>query len=195
MGFKGGLWLFWNRDRVNLTVLDMDTQFIHAQIVCHGKQPWLLASVYRDPNKNNHSFWDAIEGLATSISTPWAVIGDFNAIASSSEGQGGTDSTPFRMGFVDLGYIGSKFTWARGKSQATKIQRRLYRAICNVDKRTDWPEATVQHLPRIQADHAPILMSLMNIYHQNRANRPFRFIAAWMDHPDFSKTVEANWDC
>lgn len=59
--------------------------------------------------------------FASTISNPWAVIGDFNSILSTDEKLGGTPhnlskSLPFieclhDCDLTDMGYTGQAFTW------------------------------------------------------------------------------------
>lgn len=79
---------------------------------------------------------------------------------------------------IDMGFSGNIFTWARGKHVHSRIERRLDKALCNMDWRTGWPNAFVQHLPQIYSDHSPILLNLDNQHTNKMLQRPFRFLAA-----------------
>lgn len=68
--------------------------------------------------------WDALEAVAQSITTPWLLGGDFNAILNENEKQGGSHSGISSCKlfnkffddfcFKDVGFQGSMFTWNRG---------------------------------------------------------------------------------
>lgn len=89
-----------------------------------------------------------------------------------------------RRAIIDMGFIGSKFTWTNNR-----IKERLDRAFCNDDWRVLFPEAFVQHLPRFKSDHYPIIIQLFSNTSLNRLACPFRFQAMWLQHADFSNFV------
>ena len=99
---------------------------------------------------------------------PWMCMGDFNYVISedeASEGRKGCSSATnylkelmFEFGAIDLGFSGSKFTWAKGRWGNASIKRRLDRGIANMSWRLAYPGATIVHLGAINSDHAPILL-------------------------------------
>ncbi|KAI9091963.1 hypothetical protein K1719_027898 [Acacia pycnantha] len=70
---------------------------------------------------------------------------------------------------------------------------RLDRAICNSDWVQFFPHYGVDHLPKVFSDHRPILINLNLDPHFNPSNKPFRFMAPWLTHPDFSPLVDRIW--
>ncbi|XP_028804491.1 uncharacterized protein LOC114759480 [Neltuma alba] len=69
---------------------------------------------------------------------------------------------------------------------------RLDRALCNNHWITSKPNTLVMHLPRIQSDHRPILIKANG--EKQIGPAPFRFLASWTLHSDFSRLVERNWN-
>uniref|UniRef100_A0A803QD49 Reverse transcriptase domain-containing protein n=1 Tax=Cannabis sativa TaxID=3483 RepID=A0A803QD49_CANSA len=67
-----------------------------------------------------------------------------------------------RSGLIDLGFIGTRFTWFRRNSSSTartSLKRaRLDRVMGSADWRVNWPNAIVQHLHGAVSDHNPILL-------------------------------------
>lgn len=59
-----------------------------------------------------------------------------------------------------MGFTGPPFTWARGREGRFRILSQLDRALCNMEWRMKFPEATVRHLSRYQSDHNPFLIHL-----------------------------------
>lgn len=111
-----------------------------------------------------------ISQLFTSqVQNPWCVLGDLNAISSSSEKHGGNPKfNSANNGFKDfiqdrsliaLGYIGPAFTWSNCATTAAPIYERLDRALCTPDWLMMFKNNGVLHLPRISSDHAPILLN------------------------------------
>ena len=73
---------------------------------------------------------------------------------------------------VDMGFVGSRFTWKRGA-----VQERLDRFVCNEDWKDRVNMFQVSHLPRVQSDHNPLLLSYNNVYQVNIQHRSFQFLA------------------
>lgn len=65
---------------------------------------------------------------------------------------------------------------------------------CNIDREVQWPDAFMQHLQRVYSDHVPILLNFNHHNKQKSTDRPFRYIAAWIRHPNFKNFMEENWD-
>ncbi|KAI9089339.1 hypothetical protein K1719_029618 [Acacia pycnantha] len=121
-GRSGGLVLLWKSNRVRVTIIDRDRQFIHTECEAQGKPPFLMTQVYTIPHSNLCSIlWSKLKILASGISKPWVVLSDFNDIMATSEGIGGAHSNTTRISSVnnrileceltDLGFKGPQFTW------------------------------------------------------------------------------------
>lgn len=69
---------------------------------------------------------------------------------------------------------------------------RLDCVLCNMEWKTNYPDALQQHLPMVQSNHASLLI---HTEMQNNARRShhFRFQVAWMTHPDLHRVIESNW--
>ncbi|XP_030923475.1 uncharacterized protein LOC115950411 [Quercus lobata] len=113
--------------------------------------------------------------------------------------RGGESSAPnflkelfSEFGAIDLGFSGSKFTWARGKWGCAAIKRRLDRGVSSISWRLAFPKASVSHLGAIKSDHAPILLDTNP--DEAFAHRPFRFKAAWIRDDSCVEVVEKAWN-
>lgn len=95
---------------------------------------------------------------------------------------------------IDLGTEGPRYTW-RGPlvKYASRLYKKLDRALCNGEWRMKFAEAKVRVGPRTQSDHHPLLISLTTGL-VRRGERPFRFEAAWLTHEHFKEFVEDKWD-
>ncbi|XLU52822.1 hypothetical protein S245_047470 [Arachis hypogaea] len=90
---------------------------------------------------------------------------------------------------MDLGYSRCSYTWKR-----CSLVERLDRVISNLDWQITFPEVVIQHLPSLKFDHSPLLLRLTSQGAPNKGRRPFRFLAAWLDHPDFDNVVNRGWN-
>ncbi|XP_072087679.1 uncharacterized protein [Arachis hypogaea] len=161
---------------------------------------WLLSAIYGSPQRpNRRSLWISLHSLAANINLPWCILGDFNALLHDYERQGSTHSanseacSDFQScisdcGLVDLGYMDWPFIWKRGD-----LVERLDRGLCNLDWQLAFPEASFKHLPNFRSDHTTIFLQLSTEASYNRHRRPFCFVAAWISHPEFHRSVENSW--
>ncbi|OMO52408.1 reverse transcriptase [Corchorus capsularis] len=89
-GLAGGIFLFWDNQKVNLSVQHLDSQFIHTKILLDQSLSWFLTGAYVRPHCSlKEKFWTDLQQLALSINSAWMVVGDFNDIASLDEKNGG----------------------------------------------------------------------------------------------------------
>lgn len=94
---------------------------------------------------------------------PWLCTGDFNEILRHDEKEGGCGRpngqiNAFRevveeCGLSELGFSGSKFTWANYHPDWTWTRLRLDRGLANGDWKTGYPNAQTKHLFTTASDH------------------------------------------
>lgn len=97
------------------------------------------------------------------------------------------------MELIELEFSGPSHTWACGLSEDTRKSARLDRSLCNADWSTRFSNASVKHLPAIQSDHCPLLISPNGFAPISALNKPFWFQAAWMTHEQFDDFVKNKW--
>ena len=95
-------------------------------------------------------------------------------------------------GFMDLGYVGLKFTWVRHFENGNSIWERLDRGLA-----TNWwflkfPGSRVHHLHCDSSDHSPLLVVLAPLDIPTR-KKIFRFKEMWLSNPTCEETVQATW--
>ena len=124
-GFRGGIWLFWRRDCVDVTYFDNSSQHLTVEVSKIGEEPWLFSAIYASPNSSIlRELWRELEAIKGNYRGPWLIAGDFNETSSMSErvGVGGAEMSRRcrnfsdwidRNGWLDLGCSGPQFTWAR----------------------------------------------------------------------------------
>ena len=139
VGFSGGIWVCWDERVVEVDVLNIHNQLIHARI---SPRDGSYACLVRDP---------------------WVVLGDFNAYLFADGKSGGGPPNRTSMWkfsnclndcrLMDLGLKGPPFTW-----EWHGVRERLDRAVGNMNWRLRFSEASVVHLPALKSDHMPILL-------------------------------------
>ncbi|XP_028801025.1 uncharacterized protein LOC114756265 [Neltuma alba] len=196
-GFSGGIWLMRSTN-VLVSVLNNHQQFIHTSISdSTGGSKALFTAVYASPNPSmRETLWADLINLERDDNATWLLAGDFNATIAHDERKGGSKLNQSgckkfhhfsqRLGLLDLGYIGPRFTWQRGN-----LMVRLDRALCNEKWLMEQPTTHVLHLPKAQSDHRPLLIKAKN--GGSRNNPTFCFLASWILHPDFHNLVSNSW--
>ncbi|MCH81888.1 RNA-directed DNA polymerase (Reverse transcriptase), partial [Trifolium medium] len=93
---------------------------------------------------------------------------------------------------LDLTTTGGCFTLHRNNNGLCILSKKLDRGLANVDWRLAFLEAFVEVLCRFHSDHNPLLLHFGGL-HIAQGTRPFHFIAAWIDHDEYSTLVERAW--
>ncbi|KAK4262419.1 hypothetical protein QN277_027981 [Acacia crassicarpa] len=206
IGRSAGLAVAWKKDRISVSVLNSDRQFIHLSCSVSGMPLFLLTAVYSVPiSCLKGRLWADLFRLSTESSNPWAVIGDFNDILHVDERSGGADANLFRMrlfhdrifacGLSDMGFCGPKFTW-RGPKNGNHLRlfERLDRALANTNFLSCFSECYLQVLPRTTfSDHNPLCLCFGNNSGLQAGGKPFRFEAMWLTHDNYGEFLSNNW--
>ncbi|XP_057444772.1 uncharacterized protein LOC130737018 [Lotus japonicus] len=199
-GFSGGIWIFWSKSWGSVEVLYSHRQLVHLRIKPNNGQPhFLVTFVYGSPNVSLRDFlWRELRQLASHITEPWVVMGDFNTYLHASDKVGGGPPNMLSMSkfrncieecsLSDLGFKGPPFTW-----EGRGVKERIDWTLGNDQWLAYFPEASVLHLPKLKSDHKPMLLQLCE-NQEDVALRPFRFMAAWLTHEDFPRLVESSWN-
>ena len=154
---------------------------MHVEVVLIQKQiPFTVSFIY---GLNSHlervPLWNSIRHLASSIVSPWILLGDFNVVRYPSERLGGSCDWPARMedlndccveaGLEDLKFTGNLLTWRRGSGQ-TFLSKKLDRALVNLEWMHSFPESEAAFLQSGYSDHSPIVINTGIQLHQRRTS-------------------------
>ena len=133
--------MYW-RNGVDLQVDTSSKNHIDA-IVNKGKEDaWRVTGFYGEPiTHKRFESWSLLRQLNNRTTLPWLCAGDFNELLKSSEKWGGSNRSQSQMqifreavdecGFIDLGFVGSQFTWQKHFADGHLIWERLDRARAN----------------------------------------------------------------
>ncbi|XP_019242252.1 PREDICTED: uncharacterized protein LOC109222340, partial [Nicotiana attenuata] len=139
--------------------------------------------------------WDSLYAMASDMSVPWLVGGDFNVIWDEEEKYGGlpvsiNEVDDFRhcintCNLTDLGFKGSIYTWWNGRSEEDCIFKRLDRCFGNTELQQTFPGLEVTHLSKTGSDHRPLLLKCD--IESPPIKKPFRFLNFWVKHESFKE--------
>lgn len=95
-------------------------------------------------------------------------------------------------GFIDLGFVGSQFTWQKHFADGHSIWERLDRALANNEWMLRFAESRVYHLSVTSSDHSPLWIRPKGL-DLPRIAKPFRFEEMWLSDKGCTEVVEAVW--
>lgn len=90
-----------------------------------------------------------------------------------------------------MGFSSNLYTLNNGRDGSANIQARLDRGFVNAVWRLLFPEASISHLPSIQFDHKPLLITTSSL--DSFLPRPFRFEAMWTLNSSSNDIVHKAW--
>ncbi|KAI9157503.1 hypothetical protein LWI28_023591 [Acer negundo] len=187
--------------------------FPEAQIVhCHdqhltvsfsiGSRVHYFTFVYASTSAMvRRSLWQSLRDMISWVSSSWLVVGDFNAVLGAHEALGSRSPTrgsyeDFRLMIDDCDLVGicsqgARFTWVRGRSNHTRVDRRLDRVLVSDGCISCWREISCVALRRICSDHSPLFLRLSDF--EVSSQRSFQFQSMWLEHPDFIAIIRRIW--
>ena len=172
IGYASGLWILWNKEDVEISLLALMEQEIHSTVKVHASNlSWLFFTIYASPRlAERRILWCNIEEVGCLHTLPWLMIGDFNEVLYGEDKFGGNQvninwAMEFKAcldscSFVDLGFAGPKYTWANKRQLTDLILEMIDRCFANPLWRVLYPEVAVTHSPKTYSDHHPVLIEL-----------------------------------
>ena len=198
-GRGGGLVLFW-KSSINLTVIGSCKYYIDAIVDKGTENEWQLTGFYAEHETTKRvEAWEKLRYLNSISDILWLCFGDFNEIIRQDEKVGGALRPHNQMqlfrevldecGFMDLGYVGPKFTWARHFDNGNSIWERLDRGLTTNNWFLKFPGMRVHHLRCDSSDHVPIHIVFSGL-DPPRRKKLFRFEEMWLSNPGCSEIVQ-----
>ncbi|XP_031127729.1 uncharacterized protein LOC116029829 [Ipomoea triloba] len=203
VGFSGGIWLLW-RNNINVEVMATNPQFILTKVSKGNGTVGLVSFVYSNPSHHfRKKLWNSLSIDNFSLNEEWISVGDYNAVTCMEDVSNkdnfhnhrcaGMNHWIFKEGLIDMGFVGGRYTWTRGRDSSTFTGARLDRALCNLEWITKYPNTKVVHLPRVCSDHSPLLIDL-GLSTEVQRSRTFHYQATWSSHPDFNNIISQCWN-
>ncbi|XP_019241016.1 PREDICTED: uncharacterized protein LOC109221004 [Nicotiana attenuata] len=166
------IWVFVDEDHGVEIIYDLEQQMTLKLTNLDTQMSFMVTFVYAkcDPIERIE-LWDSLYYLASDMSIPWLVGGDFNVILDEEEKFGGlpvslNEINDFRhcistCNLNDLGFKGSIYTWWNGRGEDDCIFKRLDRCLGNVELQQMWPNLEITHLSKTGSDHSPMLLQFL----------------------------------
>lgn len=168
------MWVLVSTNIGTLSVISCSEQQITIQSMMDNTQ-FSISFVYASTSYiRRRELWAELSCINDDLQGPWLVVGDFNATLGAHEQIGGC--LPIRASCFDFQNMidnchllhlpsrGLEFSWSSSWTSRGLIQRKLDRALCNIDWSNNW-NSHYQILPRTSSDHSPLVIScLKDIY-------------------------------
>ncbi|KAL0294580.1 UNVERIFIED_CONTAM: hypothetical protein Sradi_6880700 [Sesamum radiatum] len=165
------VWLAWDADFVDVTIVETGVQYIHCSVFIHAMHSSVFITVVYGVNDivGWRELWTDLARISTVVAdTPWLVGVDFNTVLDSSEvcGQSGDNSgaaDEFRGCLHDTGLIhvpmhGERFTWHNCSRDARSLWKRLDRLLVNDRWLECWLDTNYVSLSARTSDHSPLVL-------------------------------------
>lgn len=117
------IWLIWDLDLMNFTLIEAHTQFIHglSNIYALNMQITITAVYGLHTINDRRGLWNELGNMVHTVQGPWIALGDFNSIIDTDDKIGGApiqdvETREFRKflldsGLVELKSVGRRYTW------------------------------------------------------------------------------------
>ncbi|XP_074288534.1 uncharacterized protein LOC141613690 [Silene latifolia] len=185
----GRIWLLWDPNLYDVTVLDIQVQCIHSEVLDKARRNRFWFTVVYGLNKlvEREPLWDSLRTYYGRITGPWVVGGDFNAIMASNERIGGAPITNAEMRpllqvtqdcqLYDLGDKGAFYTRTNKHEVGSKVCSRLDRVLINDEWLAEFPDSYTHFLPEGVFDHCPAIIRLE--MERQRNGYSFKYFNMW----------------
>ncbi|XP_059311003.1 uncharacterized protein LOC132062446 [Lycium ferocissimum] len=184
---SGKIWAFVDEDHEVTVLIDSVQQMTLKLENCDTHAEIIVTLVYAKCDRIERiELWEPLYHLASDMTLPWLVGGDFNVITDEKEMYGGMPVTlneveDFRhciqtCNLTDLGYKGSIFTWWNGRGAEDYVFKRLDRCLGNFEFQ----------------QHSPLLLECKQQVQQFK--KSFKFLNFWTKHETFLEVVKENWE-
>ncbi|KAM6555615.1 hypothetical protein CsatB_002634 [Cannabis sativa] len=205
---RSGLAICW-RLGVDCSIQSADKNMITGIIASDPiDHPWMIIGTYGPPAYGeNEAFWKNMGDFIDQCNLPIILFGDLNGTLRDRECLNYANSSSptrysfdlrrmvHRIGLIDLGYLGVKYTWFKKSVDplgGSSLKRaRLDRALASTDWRIAWSNAVLSHLTASSSDHNPILLDTLGGKHCTKPQ--FKYKMMWERDQRLFWVVKRAW--
>lgn len=200
IGRSGGLLSVWGLGAFSISSSFSGTGYLGISGVWSCGVQCSLVNIYSPCDlEGKRSLWsNLIREMQNRGGECWCLIGDFNAVKSTSERRGRsppnfTEIIEFSnfiesAGLFDIPLAGRKYTYYSPDGLSLS---RIDRCLLSEGWMSNWPELVQRGLPYVVSDHTPLVVFDKNV---NWGPKPFKSLDCWFDHPKFRVFVVRAWE-
>lgn len=196
---NGRLWIGWNTNSVDVSMLDACAQAIAVKLVdlASGDSCVFVAIYGYNSQDKRRELWHFLSQICVSVTQPLFCCGDFNAILSVDDrlqDNAVTDGETVDFNNVmiqndlhQVKTVGAFYTWCNNKQGDDRIYSRIDRCIANGSWLASYSSVQAEVLDRNVSDHNPILLQFDSGGHTT--GKAFKFLNVL----DFFPVVTEEW--
>ncbi|XP_057548584.1 uncharacterized protein LOC130827012 [Amaranthus tricolor] len=200
---KGGIWIGWNPQIIEVEVLEVHEQLIHCELKDVNSFFFQITLCYGLHTIDHRvGLWEKIRSLASySQLDQWFILGDFNAVMYTDDRTNGTavslaeikDMSQWvtDLNLAELKSTGPSFSWSSRGYADRRIHSRIDRAFGNVTWMLNKGHIVVDYLMPSLSDHSPLLLKYAD--DPLTVGKPFKFFNYMAHHADFHTIMHEFW--
>lgn len=197
------IWLCYNTNLWEASGVIKNKQFIRAKMGNKSSLTLNVTIVYGNKDyRQREELWKDLIFLSNQINRPWLLIGNFNAIRSTTERVGTHASYKQNtidlfnnclaaIGIKEIDNRGGSTTWCNGRLGEHRIGSKLDHGFGNMDFYNLWPEIKLDYYTSGTSDHFSLRLELMVL---QARKTPFRFTNSWLRRDGIKEVVEEAWN-
>lgn len=196
-GRSGGILFGGDSSQFKYISHSVHTFYLDLRLECKlDGQQWQITIVYGPVDRTKKkAFWDELELLRNTLTLPWILCGDFNAIRHRTDKSGPLFDIPTstlfnnfvnRHQLIEHKLSNRKYTWSNGNRFAL-----LDRFFTNIPWDQMYPTSFCSDLGKYGSDHCPLVLNISANF--DHSSSIFRFDPLWLEQPEFIQLVHKWW--
>uniref|UniRef100_A0A7N0TDY6 Remorin C-terminal domain-containing protein n=1 Tax=Kalanchoe fedtschenkoi TaxID=63787 RepID=A0A7N0TDY6_KALFE len=182
----------WNTSSIlSCQVISSSPQYAHCFIQTASQNFYATFIYAYNQVPSRTTLWSDLSIIATSMSHPWTLLGDFNCLLHTDDRFGRSVSlnevaelSHFcqRCNLSDIPYTGHKFTWSNKRDGSASVLCKLDRILCNDLWMASFPTSHATFCSPGVSDHCPGILKIPDASSVANPKRRFKFCNAWTLH-------------
>ncbi|KAH7666191.1 DNase I-like protein [Dioscorea alata] len=132
---SGRIWILFDPNKVNISVVKSGMEFIHCREEW-GNKVFLWTYTYGSYEMAvRKALWQEIGWTSSDVELPWLIQGDFNAVLSNADRAGGNpvdllaandfQECLLKSNLLEIQTVGPRFTWTNNQEEDRRILRKI----------------------------------------------------------------------